>query len=286
MNRPALRRPTRATGVIGELAGSRELLVNLTMREVRGKYKRTALGHGWSLVNPLATIAIYSVVFGTFLQIVADPGDPSGVHVFALWLTCGLLPWSFFANTVTSGMGALLANANLVQKVYFPRELLVGATVFSWDISFLIEMAVLSVALLVAGAMVLPWLPAVLFMVAVLTVFGLGLALLLAVVNVYFRDTQHLLAIGFQMWFYLTPIVYPMSRVVDAEAKLSFDLPLVALFKFNPMYHFTVVFRNLLYDNRGPALDNVLVCLVSAAVSLAVGLTVFRRFAPRIAEEL
>lgn len=267
-----------------EILESRELLLNLTMREVRGKYKRTALGHTWSLINPLATIGIYAVVFGVFLGVRADAGDPSGVHVFALFLTCGLLPWAFFQNTVSSGMGALLANANLVQKVYFPRELLVTATVLSWIISFVIELGVISVALLVAGAMVIPWLPMVILMVVVLTVFALGLALMLSIANIYFRDTQHLLNIGFQLWFYLTPILYSMQYVEDAQDRI--DVPLVTIFKLNPMYHFVTVFRNLLYDNRFPSVANVLVCVVTAALSLTLGLTVFRRFGHRIAEEL
>lgn len=269
---------------LSELVESRELLLNLTMREVRGKYKRTALGHTWSLINPLATIAIYAIVFGGFLGVKAAPGDPSGVNVFALFLTCGLLPWTFFQNTISSGMGALVANANLVQKVYFPRELLVTATVLSWDISFLIELGVISVALLIAGAMVIPWLPLVVLMVVVLTAFALGLALMLSIANVYFRDTQHLLNIGFQLWFYLTPIVYSMSYVQDAQDK--YGVPLVTLFKLNPMYHFVTVFRSLLYDGRWPSLLNVAVCVVAAAVSLVLGLTVFRRFGSRIAEEL
>ena len=132
--------------------------------------------------------------------------------------------------------------------------------------------------------MVLPWLPLVLVMIVVLTAFGLGLALLLSIVNVYFRDTQHLLSIGFQLWFYLTPIVYPISYVEDADARVS--LPLMALLKLNPMYHFATVFRNLMYDNRMPAWDNVGACVVAAAVSLAAGLAVFHRFGPRLVEEL
>src|SRR5687767_12024781 len=107
-----------------ELRRHRELFANLTLRELRGKYKRSALGWGWSLVNPLAQMVIFSLVFGVFFDFDPPRGDPSGLRVFAFFLLCGLLPWTFLANGVINGMGSLLANANLVKKVWFPRELL------------------------------------------------------------------------------------------------------------------------------------------------------------------
>src|SRR5829696_1667330 len=116
--------------VLSHVRGSRELLVNLTLREVRGKYKRTALGQGWSLLNPLVQMTIFTVVFGVLIKVQPDPGNPSGLNQFALWLVAGLLPWSFLANAVTSGMGSLISNANLINKVYFPRETLVLSSVF------------------------------------------------------------------------------------------------------------------------------------------------------------
>src|SRR5689334_14013695 len=120
-----------AMSMLSELRASRELLVNLTMREVRGKYKRTALGQGWSLLKAGPPV-----------------GDPSGLDVFGLWLACGLLPWAFFSGAVVAAMSTLLVNANLVKKVYFPREVLVASTVFSFVVSFLVELGVLTVLLL------------------------------------------------------------------------------------------------------------------------------------------
>ncbi|MCU1673256.1 MAG: type transporter, partial [Frankiales bacterium] len=105
-----------------ELLGARELLTELTLREVRARYRGTVLGQLWSLINPLATMAIYTVVFGFLLKVQIPPGDPSGLDVFAVWLLCALLPWAFFNNCVFGGMGALVGNAGLVQKVWFPRE--------------------------------------------------------------------------------------------------------------------------------------------------------------------
>lgn len=272
-----------------ELARSRDLLANLTLRDIRSRYKRTLLGNGWSLINPLATMLIYTLVFAVFLRVQPDRGDPSGLNIFALWLLCGLLPWTFMATGIAVGMSALITNANLVLKVYLPRASLVVAAVLAVCFTFVIEMGVLTVVLVVFGANALPWLPLVVLLVAVLLVFTMGLALLLSIANVYFRDTQHFIAILLQLWFYLTPILYPLSYVQAQQDRLAaqgHDIPLVTLLKLNPMEHFATAFRNLLYDNRLPSAIDVTVCMVSAAVALALGLVVFRRYEGRLAEEL
>jgi ABC-2 type transport system permease protein len=229
-------------------------------------------------------MAIFTLVFRFFLDIPVPEGDPSGLKVFALYLLCALLPWNFLANTMTGGMAALIGNANLLNKVYFPREILVAANVASWVFSLVIELLVLAIVLLVAGNMVLPWLPALVLVVILQAVFALGLALLLSVGNVYFRDVQHLVGIALQMWFYATPIVYPITYVIDADKDSSF--PLLRIYELNPMVHFVEVYRDLLYHLRGPELGSVLYLLVVSFALFAVGYAVFRRLEPRLAEEL
>lgn len=266
-----------------ELRRHRELFANLTLRELRGKYKRSALGWGWSMLNPLAQMAIFSIVFGKFLDVQPPVGDPSGLHVFAFFLLCGLLPWTFLANGITAGMGSLLANANLVKKVWFPRELLVASTVASLGVSFLIEMGVLAVALLLAGNMVLPWLVPVIGVMLIQAAFVLGLALAFSVWSVYFRDLEYLVGIALQFWFYATPIVYPVTVVEDALD----DQPLLfRLYELNPMTRFAEVYRDLLYSLRGPTLATMAYLVACAAVSLILGLVVFGRLQGRLAEEL
>jgi ABC-type polysaccharide/polyol phosphate export permease len=275
--------------VVGDLKDSRGLLVNLTLREVRGKYKRTLLGQGWSLLNPIATLLIFTLVFGFVLRVPVPVGHPSGVQVFALFLACGLIPWAFFNNAVTAGMGALIANANLLRKVFFWRPTLVLSAVFSWNVSFAIELLVLVVALLVFGAMPLPWLPLLVVAVVLLTLFALGLALLFSIANVYFRDTQHFVSIGMQLWFYATPIVYPYSLIQGQAARMRAagnDFPLEFLYRLNPMERFVTVFRALLYDNTWPARGDLLFCLLAAVVSVTLGLWVFNRSQHRLVEEL
>jgi ABC-type polysaccharide/polyol phosphate export permease len=268
------------------LWSSRELIINLTRRQVSGKYKRTTLGHLWSLINPLATMLVYTLVFSVILGSGRVNGSPSGLHVYALFLMCALLPWTFFSGCLTQGMTALINDANLVKKVYFRRDVLVSSTVASLVVTFGFELVVLVGAILAFGGMPLPWIPLVVGMVLILAVLSLGVALLLAVMNVYFRDTEHFLNILLSLWFYLTPIVYPFSRVAKHLNHKVAGVKLSTIYDLNPMTRFVDVFRALLYDNRFPAWGDVTYCAVIAVVMLAIGSYVFGRFEGRLAEEL
>jgi ABC-type polysaccharide/polyol phosphate export permease len=271
---------------LAELVESRELLVNLTLRELRGKYKRSLLGWSWSLVNPLATMVIFTVVFRYFLKVKVPPGDPSGLDIFAFFLLCGILPWNFLANGMSGSMGAVLGNANLIKKVYFPRELLVASTVASWTVSLLVELGVLVVALLIVGNGVLVWLVPLLLLVALQTVFVLGVGLFLGVLNVFFRDVQHFVAIVLQIWFYATPVVYPLTVVPRTAHALGHDIPIRTLYGLNPMVRFVEAYRSLLYNVRAPALGDIAYLIVVSFVTLAIGLAVFNHLEPALAEEL
>ncbi|MEO7571630.1 MAG: ABC transporter permease [Acidimicrobiales bacterium] len=267
-----------------EISAARDLWTHLTLRELRGKYKRSVLGWAWSLLNPIAMMLVYTLVFRYLLKIQVTPGDPSGLDVFPLFLLCGLLPWNYLSNSMFGGMGGLVGNANLVKKVYFPREILVGSNVASWTFSLGIELGVLILALLVAGNMVLPWILPLLVLVALQTAFVLGVALALSVLNVYFRDVQHLLGIFMQLWFYATPIIYPISLVAEADARNS--LPLLRIYRLNPMARFVEAYRDVLYDLRFPPAEDLLFLGVISAIVLVVGYAIFYRLEPRLAEEL
>jgi ABC-2 type transport system permease protein len=270
---------------VAEVIASRELLFNLTAREVKGKYKRTALGQVWSLLNPLAQMIIYSLVFGFVLRAAIPPGQPSGMDVFALWLTSALLPWLLFANVLTAGMSALLANENLVKKVYFPRSTLIISSALAGLFTSCFEMSVLVVVLYIFGANPTIFLPAVVVFMVLIAALALGFGFMLAVANVYFRDTQHFVAILMQMWFYLTPIVYSVSLISDRAAKGNHPW-IIDVYRLNPMERFSEVFRDLLYNNKWPTLGSTVYCIVVPLVVLALGFALFNRFEGRLAEEL
>ncbi|WP_374007762.1 ABC transporter permease [Leifsonia sp. LS-T14] len=275
---------------VKEVLSSRELLANLTLREIRGQYKRTILGQLWSLVNPLASMLVYTIVFAFILRVQPAPGDPSGLDIFALWLLCGLLPWNFFAGVVQTGMGSLLANAGLVQKVYFTRIVLPLSYVGSIGFNWLFEMGVLLIVLVLCGSFVWPWIPLVLVTMVILAVFAAGLALMLAVANVHFRDTQYFVSILMQIWLYMTPIIYPISLVAAQSDKvgglLGTDITVLDIYRLNPMERFVEVFRNMLYDNRWPDGGDYLYIVVSALIAFALGVLIFRRSEKGLAEAL
>ena len=274
----------------GEIWSSRELLQNLTNREVRGKYRRTALGQLWSLANPIAAILIYTFIFSFIFRLPAQVGDPSGLNNYALWLVCGLLPWLFFNRVLTLGTDALVSNAGLIQKVYFPRIVLplalANATFFTW----ILEMAVLAIALSLLGSFVLPWVPLVAAFMVVFALFAVGLAMVFSIVNVYFRDLAYLLTIVLQFWFYLTPILYPVELVATQSDKLGglvgTPVTLLDLYSLNPVLGFIEIFRNLLYDNRLPDMATVLVALGWTIAALGAGLLVYARKEKQLAELL
>ena len=269
---------------------SRELLQNLTNREVRGKYRRTALGQLWSLANPIAAILIYTFIFSFIFRLPAQVGDPSGIDNYALWLVCGLLPWLFFNRVLTVGTESLVANAGLIQKVYFPRVVLplslANATFFTW----LLEMGVLVVALSLLGSFVLPWLPLVALFMIVFAIFAVGLSMIFSIINVYFRDLSYLLTIVLQFWFYLTPVLYPVELVATQSdtlgGLLGTPITLLDLYSLNPVEGFVEIFRNLLYDNRVPDLGTVLVALAWTVSAFGVGAWMYSRREKMLAELL
>lgn len=269
-----------------EFAGTHDLAINLTLRELRGRYKKSLLGWTWSLLNPLATVAIYSLVFSFFLKIEPPTGDPSGLHSFALFLLCALIPWNLFQNGLNMGLGAIVGNGNLIKKVYFPRELLVASGTASLVVTMLIEFLVLGAILLLAGNMVLPWIPVLLVLIAIEAVFVFGWALMLAVFNVYFRDVQYLVAILLQVLFYTVPIVYPVDYVPVHATVLGIEIPLLRIYELNPLVRFVDVFRDVLYDLRFPPLWDTVYIVLWAAGSLVVGLWVFAKLDRRLAEEV
>ncbi len=275
--------------LVAELRDSRELLGNLVGREVKGKYKRTALGQLWSLANPIAQMLIYTLVFSVVIRVEPDQGDPSGLDVFALWLMCGLLPWAFFANVLGGGMASLVANEGLIKKVWFPRVVLPVSNAAATVVTWCMEMLVLVVALVLFGGSPWIWIPFTVVAMALLAVFATGVSLALSVLNVYFRDVQYLVTILLQAWFYLTPIVYP-SSLVQAESErrgaVLGDVTLWDLYRLNPMESFVETFRNLLYDNRLPSLETVAVVVAWTVLAVLVGSVVFYRHEKRLAEAL
>lgn len=267
-----------------------ELFVNLTQRELRGKYKRTVFGQLWSLANPIALMLVYTLVFSFIIRIGIPEGQPSGLSVFPLWLLCGLLPWIFFATVTTQGINTLIDNEALIRKVYFPRNVLIFSTVAAISTNWLVEMGVLLVALLLVGAFgILTFLPLLVLVMLLFAVFSSGVVLALSIANVYFRDTQYLVTIALQLGMYLTPVVYPVSLVAEQSDRVGpifGNITILDLYSLNPLDRYISVFREILYDNAMPALNDILYCVIAAAISFAVGVFIFSKNEKKLAEIL
>ena len=269
------------TAPIKRVAASHELLWNLTLRELRTKYRKSVLGWTWSMLNPLATVAIYSFVFGHLFGAVALEGTNSHIATFALYLLCALLPWNFLMLVTNTGMNSLVGNAALVRKVAFPREVLVFANSLHGIVQFSIELGLLTTALVIAGSYFFVWIPVVIVQMVLLMLFASGLALALAAGNVYFRDLSYLWQIFSQVWFFATPIVY-MPSLIEGKVPNAVEYVL----KVNPMAVFGQGFRRSMYDNAFPGWDNLGACAMVALVSMLIGWSIFTKLSRRFAEEL
>ncbi len=213
----------------------RELLGNLVRRELKVRYKDSVLGFLWTLLNPLLYLAVFSVVF----DVVLNAGAPR----YGLLLLSGLLVWNLFATGLGSATASIVGNGSLVQKVWFPREILPIAAVGASFISFCFQMIVLVIGLAAFGhapEVSMLWLLVPALLLTLLLATGLGL--LLSAYNVYYRDTNHFLELGLLAWFWFTCIVYPFQFVANALEENSI------LAGLNPMMGPVVVFKRVLYN--------------------------------------
>lgn len=272
------------TATLAEYRSHRELLSNLTLRELRSKYKRSVLGWAWSTINPIVYMVVYTIVFKYFFHAKIQPKvpPPSGLKVYALFLLCGMLPFSYFQNSVMGSLTSLTGNSNLIKKTYFPRELLPASVVIANIVSHAIEMSLLLIALLAFGNWrALAFLPLTIVFMLLLSVFALGLGLALSALNVYFRDIEHFLGIFFLVWFFMTPIVYSFDTLGSAAHPW-----VVHLLKANPMTDAVLCFRNTLYNGTWPSLYQFGYFALFAVASFFVGRAIFNRLEGGLAEEL
>ena len=259
-------------------AAHRNLLYLLTLRELRTRYKRSLLGWAWSLLNPLVQLAIFSVIFLYAFEATPPVGDPSGIQNFPLYFLCGFVPFNFFSISVGSSIGAVAGGASLIKKVSFPHEHLVLSVIAAQFVTLLIELGVVLIALLIAGNMVLPWLPVLFLVLILLAVFSTGLALLLSAANAFFHDISYLWTIAAQLLFYASPIIWNPETVGKPF--------LTHIASWGPTGAFVMALHEVLYDLRMPSALRLTQLALYAAVSIAVGAWAFNKLSPRFAEEL
>ncbi|WP_346727478.1 ABC transporter permease [Mobiluncus mulieris] len=272
-----------------------QLVWVLARREISAEYKGTVLGRLWSLINPLATIAVFAVIFGVIFRGGVEPGRNSGIDSFALWIGIGVLCWGYLSRVITNGMNTLVGNAGLLTKVYFPRWVLVLASTVAQTFNFLFELLVLLiVTMLMGGSKVLLYVPLLIPILLLSAAFGTGLALLLSVGTVYYRDISHLWGIFTQIWMYASGVVFPLSMLVSAQETLAAKgfnwggkpLPLDVIFRINPAELILEANRAVFYDYAVAPPEVWLGITIWAVLSLLAGILVFKKASKRIVEEL
>jgi ABC-type polysaccharide/polyol phosphate export permease len=220
---------------LARLVRYRGLIQGLVARELKARYRGSVLGFFWSFINPLILLTIYSVVFATFL-----PNRSPLIEPYGLFLFCGILPWTWFASSLTEASTSLVAGANLIRKVMFPAEVLPLVTVLSNMVHFLLGLPILAGFLFYFEHMPDPadlaWFPVV---VLIQLVFTAGLALLLAALTTFFRDIRDLLSHVLTFWFFATPIIYPWFQPGLEQFQ--------GWFRWNPFAHLAVSYQELLF---------------------------------------
>jgi lipopolysaccharide transport system permease protein len=258
---------------LSELRGFGYLFRNFLSRDLSARYKGSLLGVVWSLMNPLVMMGIYTVVFSVIFR--------SQQPDFAILLLAAYLPFFFFQSAVALGVSTLVANAGLIKKVYFPRELLPLSMTAASFVNFLFTLALLLPAAAYARDGVNVW--ALLALIPVSVCFFLataGLVMLLAALNVYFRDVEFLSGIVLTVLFYLTPVVYTLGFVRNQSPRVELWI------NRNPLTPFTESFRTAIYLRTVPPTIQLAECAFIGIGGFLIGYAIFNRLKGRLAEEL
>lgn len=253
----------------------RGLIQTLVARDLKARYRGSVLGFFWSFINPLLLLLIYSFVFTTVL-----PGThPQELEPYALFMFCGILPWTWFSSSLLESSNVLIAGGNLIKKVLFPAEVLPIVTVLANMVHFFLGLPILAAFLIYYQRPLDPvellWFPVIILVQGVLTT---GLSLLLAALTVHFRDLKDILANLLTFWFFATPIIYPMQAAPEGMR---------AFLNLNPMAHLAISYQEVLFYPGPFGHWRWLGALAVAAVLVFfAGYFVFDRLRDSFAEEV
>ena len=249
----------------------RELIENLVMRDVKSRYKQSTLGIAWAVLSPLFMALIYSLVGEVILK--QDVGVP-----FAVYSYFGLLFWNLFAQGVLGATESLVSHISLITKVYFPREVFPIATVVGKLVDFMFGMVGLIPLMLFNHVTPSPTMILIIPMILVQIIFTAGLGMLLACVNLFYRDVRYVVALVITAWIYLVPIIYPLSKVPEKW---------LWLYLLNPMAVIIDSARNVTFPELGtPHWDYIAIDAVLSVIVFMVGYAVFKRYEPQFAESI
>lgn len=253
-----------------EIYHYRTMVTSLIQRDLRGRYKGSALGFAWTFLNPLLQLGVYTIVFSTIMR--------AGIEDYYLFLFVALIPWMFFSSSLTGGASCILAQKDMVKKIYFPREVLPISLVTCQFVNMLLSFIVVFAVILVSGKGVAPLaLPYLIPVMLVEYLLALGIAFVTSSITVYLRDLEHILGIVAMAWQFLTPVMYSIDMVPER---------IRPIFWLNPMSSVIIAYRDILYYKKVPQLNTLLLASALGAGFLVVGWFLFGRMEKHFAEEM
>ena len=260
--------------LIKEIFKYRELLKNNVKKEVRGRYKNSILGVMWTFLNPLLQIAVYAMIFPYILK--------QQQPYYLIFVCVGLIPWSFFTTTIIQSTNTIIGNANIVKKVYFPREILPLSVVLSGAINFLIA-TIIILAFCIGGGKGITW-HIIIFPIILLLqmILQLAISFVLSAVTVYIRDIEHFVQIVLMLMFYATPIVYS-TATLDGSTTARFMKKVIML---NPMTTIIEGYRSIFYTQTLPDFKGIGIWYIISIALLFIGWLIFKKLQKGFAEEL
>jgi len=250
-------------------------VLGMVWREFKGRYLGSLLGSVWSILNPMAMIFIYTVIFSRIMQ-ARLPGvdDAMGYGVF---ICAGLLPWTYFAELLGRCPNVFVENATLIKKMHFPRITLPVIVLVSSTINFVIISTIFLVFLAVTGRFPGPVVLQVVPLLAIQQLFVIGIGIFLGTLNVFFRDIHQMVGIILQFWFWLTPIVYPIS-ILPGKARRIVEL--------NPMTAFVTAYQDVILHAQAPQWNRFAIPVAGALFALIMGFWAFSRLSGQLVDEL
>ena len=255
--------------VFKDLYNYRELMKTNVKKEIRGKYKNSFLGVLWSFLNPLLQILVYAVVFQVILK---NPKEN-----YAIFICCGLIPWTFFSSAITRSAFTMVENGNLLKKVFFPREILPLSIVTSEAVNFLISTVIIIGFVMIGGIGISKYIlfyPLVLIAQYILLI---GISLIVSSISVYVRDLQHLIGVAMQLLFYATPIVYS-SEMLPENYKWILNI--------NPMTWIINAYRDIFYNQTMIEIKPLLILIAISLAVCVIGYLIFNKLQKGFAEQL
>ncbi|MFP5346604.1 MAG: ABC transporter permease [Actinomycetes bacterium] len=260
----------------------RELILNFARRELKSRYKQSLIGWAWSLVNPAATLLIYTLVFSLIFRGQPPTAGNGRLESYTIYLFIGLVAWNFFAGLLSTSMDSLLGAGSLLKKISFPAFVPVVGNGVSALVQTGIELGILVLVLAAVGNLswVVVFVPLYFLLLAM---FALGIGLIIALANVRFRDVSYLVGVALQLLFYATPIIYPPQLIPERDV---FGVSLRTLFGLNPLSRFVEAIRDLLWFQTLPSLRLAVVLVVLSVGVFVAGWAIFQRRSLDVAEYL